>query len=97
MFEERKELIKKLETERNGKVLLYITGDRPGLTTNITDQRCYEDFKLETVDLLKINLKENGVTIQKTEELLENVFHKIFYSQGLEFANFIKQKALKIS
>lgn len=35
MFEDRKELIKKLGEERNGKVLLYITGDRPGLSTQI--------------------------------------------------------------
>ncbi len=35
MFEDRKQLIEKLEKERKGKVIIYITGDRQGLTTQI--------------------------------------------------------------
>ena len=35
MFEDRKKKIEELEKERNGKVLLYITGDRQGLAAQI--------------------------------------------------------------
>lgn len=35
MFEDRKQLIEKLEKERKGKAILYITGDRQGLGSQI--------------------------------------------------------------
>ena len=33
--EQRAKLLKKIENERNSKALLYVTGDRPGMETQI--------------------------------------------------------------
>lgn len=38
MYEQRKELYKKLEEKRGSKVITYITGDRPGLQTQIASE-----------------------------------------------------------
>nr|WP_314471017.1 hypothetical protein [uncultured Sphingomonas sp.] len=37
-FEERTELFKKIEADRQSKVLLYVTGDRPGMETQISPE-----------------------------------------------------------
>ena len=44
----------------------------------------------ETETMLRSYLKDEGVKTNKVEEIVENVFHQIFYFQGLEFSNFIK-------
>lgn len=43
MFEERAEILKKIEERRNSRVILYVTGDRPGLETQI-HQDSYDYF-----------------------------------------------------
>ena len=37
-YQERRELYKQIEAERDSKVIAYVTGDRPGLETAITNQ-----------------------------------------------------------
>ena len=35
MFQDRRNLYSELESKRNSKLLVYVTGDRPGLETQI--------------------------------------------------------------
>lgn len=53
MFTQRKELYKKLEESRGSKVITYVTGDRPGLGTQISS---------DVFDLFANHLDEIGDT-----------------------------------
>lgn len=52
MFKDRLEAYKKIEAERGTKLLVYITGDRPGLETQISPE--VQDYFVNHLD--KFNL-----------------------------------------
>ena len=57
---------------------------------NIDDLALYEKFHESTKALLQKNLQEQSIAVQEPYRLLEQVFHRLFKQQGLEFANFVE-------
>ena len=58
-------------------------------TRDILDKKLYKEFKAETLSQLKENLKSQDVSVANAYKLIENIVHKLFYDQGLEFSEFI--------
>lgn len=56
---------------------------------NLKDEKLYEDFNTQAVAKLKKYLKDYDVIIKDAFDLINNTIHKIFYEQGLEFADFM--------
>ena len=54
MIKDRLQLYKEIETERNSKLLVFITGDRPNLETQISSEM--QDYFVDHLD--KFNLPE---------------------------------------
>ena len=62
---------------------------------NGRDQILYDRFHEEAEDILKRSLGADGVSAQKISLLLNKILEKIYYHQGLEFADFMLNKAEK--
>lgn len=56
---------------------------------NLDDARLQEEFRQSSENMLRQHLKNVGVNIQDCVSLMETTFNKIYYQQGLEFANFV--------
>jgi hypothetical protein len=56
---------------------------------NIADYALYEKFREETTSQLAQKLSELGISIGEPYKLLEDVLHRLFRQQGLEFSNFV--------
>ena len=56
---------------------------------NLQDADLYNDFKKTSSESLNSYLKPKVVTVQDAYLLIESVFNKIFYKQGLEFTSLI--------
>ena len=54
------------------------------------DRKLYEDFKAQSMCILKSELRDEGVTVRDSLALLEKTFHDIFFEQGLEFSHFVE-------
>ena len=55
MYKDRINLYKELERQRESKLLVYITGDRPGLETQIAQDAI--DYFIEHLDLIGVTRK----------------------------------------
>lgn len=49
----------------------------------------YEKFKIDIETKLRSYLREKDIFIKDCVGLIESTFHRLFYKQGLEFANFV--------
>ena len=56
---------------------------------NLKDEKLFEDFNSQAVSKLKKYLKDSDIIIKDSFDLINNTIHKIFYDQGLEFADFM--------
>ena len=56
---------------------------------NLADSEMQRIFYEQTEELIKKYLKESGTIIRDVTQLIDEIIHKIFYQQGLEFSNFI--------
>lgn len=56
---------------------------------NIKDEKLYDDFNLQAIEKLKKYLKDSDLIVKDVFELINNTIHRIFYEQGLEFADFM--------
>ncbi|MFN8290205.1 MAG: hypothetical protein U0U70_08115 [Chitinophagaceae bacterium] len=56
---------------------------------NLSDKQLQEDFFEQTTAIVKRFLRENHVNIKDAVELINEVIHRIFYQQGLEFSDFV--------
>ena len=75
-------------SDLNAYCLPYVT--RIQITNkNLKDDKLYEDFNAQAVEKLKKYLKDTNLIIKDSFELINNTIHKIFYEQGLEFADFM--------
>lgn len=64
---------------------------------NLTDAELQKTFYDQTTDILKKYLRSNETAVSNLTKLIDEIIHKIFYQQGLEFSNFILQgKSQKI-
>jgi hypothetical protein len=56
---------------------------------NIKDQSLYEQFKIGVDSKLKTYLKDADIRVKDCEVLIETTINRLFYQQGLEFADFV--------
>lgn len=56
---------------------------------NLSDQHLIKTFYEQTSLTIKKYLKEQDVVIKDSTSLIDEVIHKIFHQQGLEFSNFV--------
>ncbi|UII31026.1 hypothetical protein LVD17_22290 [Fulvivirga ulvae] len=56
---------------------------------NINDIRLKEEFTEQSVGILKKYLTLKDVKVNNIEAILDHLLNKLFYSQGLEFSNFM--------
>jgi len=56
---------------------------------NLSDQQLISVFMEQTEAVVKRFLKDNDVNVRSVTELIQEVINRIFYQQGLEFANFV--------
>jgi hypothetical protein len=56
---------------------------------NIKDAALLDAFMRDVENKLRIYLKEADVRVKDCAELIKEVIHRIFYQQGLEFADFV--------
>ena len=56
---------------------------------NLKDITLQEDFKNESIEVIKRNLKIFDTKVKDIYPLLEEILHSIYYRQGLEFSDFI--------
>jgi hypothetical protein len=56
---------------------------------NLQDSSLYDQFKSKTEDDLKVCLNELNINVKNGFSLIEKTINKIFYQQGLEFADFV--------
>jgi len=55
----------------------------------IQDQNLHKHFSETTLSLLEDKLSVQSVVVQRPQKLLEEVFHRLFSQQGLEFSQFV--------
>ncbi len=56
---------------------------------NLQDKQLLEKFYTHTEEKIKKYLKGSDVSVRNLTQLINEVVHKIYYIQGLEFSNFI--------
>lgn len=56
---------------------------------NIADEKLHETFRAGVERKLRDNLKDANLRVKDCFALIESVLHQLFYSQGLEFSNFV--------
>jgi hypothetical protein len=56
---------------------------------NLDDSRLHEEFRSRSTEMLRYQLENLGVSVKDSLNLMESAFHKLYYQQGLEFADFI--------
>jgi hypothetical protein len=56
---------------------------------NLKDAALHADFKESVREKLEINLSGMGVSVRNPADLIDSTINKVFYQQGLEFADFI--------
>lgn len=59
---------------------------------NIEDSSLHEQFKLKMEERLKLHLRNAEVKVKNCVILIEELINKIFYEQGMEFADFVLNK-----
>jgi hypothetical protein len=59
------------------------------LTNNAKDKALYDLFYEEATEVIKKNLEAESVVIRDISALLYKIIEKIFYKQGLDFADFL--------
>jgi hypothetical protein len=78
----------KYHTENKNYCLPYET--RMEITQrNLSDNEMQRLFYEQTAEIIKKYLKEKDASIKDLTKLIDEVIHKIFYQQGLEFSNFV--------
>lgn len=58
---------------------------------NIINEKLYENFKNSTENNLKKYLSNSRIVVKEPLALIDKIINKIYYQQGLDFANFILQ------
>jgi hypothetical protein len=56
---------------------------------NLVDHEMQSKFYEQTGEIIKKYLKEKNTVIKDLTKLIDEIIHKIFYQQGLEFSNFV--------
>lgn len=56
---------------------------------NLVDQELQRLFYEQTSEVIKKYLREKETSVKDLTKLIDEVVHKIFYQQGLEFSNFV--------
>lgn len=56
---------------------------------NLKDNALHEEFKRSVENKLKQYLRDAAIRVSDTLSLIESSIHRLFYQQGLEFADFI--------
>jgi hypothetical protein len=56
---------------------------------NLVDKELQRVFYEQTEEIIKKFLKEKETVIRDLTQLIDDIIHKIFYQQGLEFSNFV--------
>ena len=64
---------------------------------NLQDAGLHDDFKKTSSEKLNYYLKSEEVQVRETYPLIESTLNKIFYKQGLEFADLVNSKDYKDS
>jgi hypothetical protein len=79
----------KKHQQKGGYCLPYETRQEL-VNRQINDHALYEEFKDTTEAMLDHELTLVHVTVRDPRQLLENVFHRLFSQQGLEYSQFIE-------
>lgn len=64
------------------------------LKDNANDKFLYDKFYEETTRILKINLKAEKVELKNLSTLIQKIIEKLYYKQGLEFADFLLNRGV---
>lgn len=59
------------------------------IVSNAKDKSLFDDFHAEAIKTISKNLKLEGVSVSDVSNLLNMVLEKIYFRQGLEFADFL--------
>ena len=57
---------------------------------NLSDNALYETFCEEARNQIDTKLREHSITLAEPYKLYEEIFHRLFKQQGLEFSNFLE-------
>ena len=59
------------------------------VVSNARDKSLYDHFHSEAMLIIEKNLKSEGVSVSDVSNILSSVLEKIYYRQGMEFADFL--------